>query len=126
MVTKLAPRIENVVPPPCSARTPWQVVTLVKEGYQFIDIARGLRVRRNTVGRIMNLYRRTGQVVPGKSTGRPRNTTEREDRRLFTLVRRKRQKSARWLRGEWGRRLNGFACVVWLGRGTKMTVCRRH
>lgn len=94
------------MPGPCSAQKRWQIVTLVEEGYQFKDIARRLRVGRNTVGRVMNLYRRTGQVVPGKSTGRPRKTTEREDRRLFTLVRRNRQKSARWLRGEWVRTLN--------------------
>ena len=44
--------------------------------------------------------------MPGKSTGRPRKTTERDDRELHTLVRRNRKKSADWLREEWGRTLD--------------------
>ena len=72
-------RTGDIMPEPCSAQKRWQIVTLAEEGYQFKDIARRLREGRNTVGRVMNLYRRTGQVVPGKSTGRPRKTTEREE-----------------------------------------------
>ena len=70
----------------CSVQKRWQIVTLAQEGYRQRDIARRVRVGRNTVSRILNLPRRTGEVVPGKSTGRPRKTTERDDRELFALV----------------------------------------
>ena len=94
------------MPAPCSLKKRWQIVTLVEEGHQFKDIAERLRVGRNTVGRIMDLYRRTGQVTPGKSTGCPRKTTERQDRQLFRLVRRDRKKSARRLMTEWSLDIN--------------------
>lgn len=89
------------MPGPCSAKKRWKIVNLAQEGYGPRVIARRVGVGRNTVGRILNLHRRTGEVIPGKSTGRPRMTTERDDRELFALVRRGRQKSATRLRDEW-------------------------
>lgn len=91
------------MPDPYNAQKRWQIVTLFQEGYLLKDIARKCRVSRNTVGRILNLYRRTNQVIPRKPTGRPQKTTERDDRRLMVLVRRNRMKSAAWLGDVWVR-----------------------
>lgn len=69
-------------------------------------IARQLRVRRETVSRILTRYRTTGNLSPGKSTGRPRISSVRQDRVLYNLSRRNRFKSASTLREEWAHQAN--------------------
>lgn len=75
------------------------MVVLERAGMTQGAIARELRVARCTVNRVLARYRRTRDVVPGKSTGRPRITTARQDRFLLRQVRQKRTLSARLLQG---------------------------
>ena len=62
-------------------------------GMSQADIAERVGVSRETVNRILKRNRETGSLVPGKSTGRPRVTTQRDDRVLGRLARQDRSKS---------------------------------
>ena len=75
------------------------MVVLARRGMSQGDIARELQVARCTVNRILGLHQRTQSVTPGKSTGRPRITTARQDRYLIRQVRQNRTLSARMLQG---------------------------
>lgn len=69
-------------------------------------IAHALGTTRKTVCCIRRLFRNTNDVIPGKSTGRPRISTDRQDRLLFNMARRERTRSASSLRQEWQRLTN--------------------
>ena len=64
-------------------------------------IATQLHVSRKFVWFILSVHRQTQDVTPRKSSGRPRNTTARQDRLFFRMVRRGRRRSAASLRDEW-------------------------
>ena len=78
-----------------------QIIGHWQNGRSYTEIARQLRVHRNTVYGVVKRYRERGTVVPRRSTGRKRITTDREDRALFRIVRNNRRLSAQRLRGEW-------------------------
>lgn len=71
-----------------------QVVAYSNTGMKQGEIAQIIGVSRATVNRVLRRRVETGSVDPGKSTGRPRITTAREDRRLFNIARRNRTKSS--------------------------------
>lgn len=94
------------MPAPLSMRLRWQIVGMARSGTPMRTIAERLRTTRKTVSSILRRFRNTNDVAPGKSTGRPRISTVREDRRLYTMARRDRRASASTLRNEWQRTLN--------------------
>ena len=69
-------------------------------------IAHALRIAQRTVSKVLKRNRETGVPTPRARSGRPRKTTEREDRYLLRLCRNGRTKSANTLRAEWSRFTN--------------------
>ena len=67
------------------AETRTRAVVLVEEGYSYRDVGTRLGISHKTVFRLVKKYRETGSIVDKPRSGRPRVTTEREDR---VLVRR--------------------------------------
>lgn len=75
-------------------------------GQSITAVARAVGISRNTVRSILAIHQRTGRVDPGKSTGRPRISTDRQDRLLFNMCRRGRFRTAASMRTEWRTVLN--------------------
>ena len=69
-------------------------------------IAQALGIAQGTVSKVLKRNRETGVPTPRARPGRPRKTTEREDRYLLRLCRNGRTKSANTLRAEWLRFTN--------------------
>ena len=63
-----------------------QVMGLRCTGRSYRQIAAELNLHRNTVYGIVKRYNDRGNLVPRKSTGRPRITTPRDDRALVRIV----------------------------------------
>ena len=61
------------------------IITLSLRGENQSSIARRLLIQKSTVSRILRQYRRTGNVLPQKKTGRRRKTTPRQDKRILRL-----------------------------------------
>jgi transposase len=57
----------------------WSVIALHKDGRTHSHIAAHLQIGRNTVSRVLERYRRTGDVHSGKRKGRPRCTDDATD-----------------------------------------------
>ena len=90
-----------IMPSPLSIKKRWKIVGMKIGGMRVCDIARNVRVSRKAVWAVLSLYRNTNDVTPGKSPGRPRKTTARQDRQLILMARRGRTRSAASLREEW-------------------------
>ena len=69
-------------------------------------IAQALGIAQGTVSKVLKRTRDTGVPTPRARTGRPRKTTEREDRYLLHLCQNGYTKSANTLRAEWLRFTN--------------------
>jgi len=69
-------------------------------------IAQALGIAQGTVSKVLKRNRETGVPTPRARPGRPRKTTEREDRSLSATCRNGRTKSANTLRAEWLRFTN--------------------
>jgi len=69
-------------------------------------IAQVLGIAQGTVSKVLKRNRETGVPTPRARSGRPRKTTEREDRYLLRLCRNGRTKSANNLRDQWLRFTN--------------------
>ena len=82
------------MPNPGSEQKEWGKVMVAHKDHQPTDTTWNLRVCWDSVFRIPNLRRRSGQVVPNKSTGIPQEITEIEDWTIFVLVRWNRSKSS--------------------------------
>lgn len=78
-----------------------RILAFADTGMTQTDIAERVGVTRETVSRILKRNRETGSLDPGKSTGRPRVSTQRDDRVLGRLARQDRFKSCDRLRAEW-------------------------
>lgn len=78
-----------------------QILAFSQAGLSQLDIAERVGVRRETVSRILVRRRETGSLDPGRSTGRPRISTERDDRQLQRWARRDRFESCSALRDKW-------------------------
>ena len=65
------------------------------------DIAERVGITHETVIRILMRNWETGSLVPGKSTGSPRVSSQRDDRVLGRIARQDRSKSCESLRAEW-------------------------
>ena len=64
------------------AETRTRAVVLVEEGYSYRDVGTRLGISYKTVFRLVKKHRETGSIVDKPRSGRPRATTEREDRIL--------------------------------------------
>ena len=78
-----------------------RIFAYAETGMTQADIAERVGVTRETVSRILKRNRETGSLDPGKSTGRPRVSTQRDDRVLGRLSLQDRYKSCDRLRAEW-------------------------
>lgn len=78
-----------------------QILAYADTGMSQSAIAERVGVRRETVNRILKHNRDTGDLRPGKSTGRPRISTERDDRVLGRLTRQDRLAPCTTLRTRW-------------------------
>ena len=88
------------MPAPMTMWKRWQSVGMSNEGMISGAIATLLNVSRKVAWSILSLHRRTQDVTPRKSSGRHRKTTARQDRLLFSMVRRGRRRSEASLRDE--------------------------
>lgn len=102
------------MPRPTGIGTRNRIQAFADTGMSQADIAERVGVSRETVNRILKRNRETGSLVPGKSTGRPRVTTQRDDRVLGRLARQDRSKSCDSLRAEWtqGRNIQASSRTV--------------
>ena len=64
------------------AKTRTRAVVLVEEGYSYRDVGTRLGISYKTVFRLVKKHRETGSIVDKPRSGRPKATTEREDRIL--------------------------------------------
>jgi len=71
-----------------------QIVAYNDAGLSNRQIAARVHVSRRTVIRILQRQAANGTLRPGRSTGRPRITTPRNDRRMMAIVRQNRQMSS--------------------------------
>ena len=69
------------------------ILQLSCDGLTGRKIAELLAIHHSTVNRFLKRNKVTGSVEPGRSSGRPRKTDERGNRRLFRLVKENRRKS---------------------------------
>ena len=74
-----------------------EMFALAREGIKQGAIAACVGSTRATVNRILKRHAATGSLVPGKSSGAPRETTPRQDRALLQMVQQDRFLSARAL-----------------------------
>ena len=86
------------MPAPTPMNIRRRVVALREEGYKQADVAGFMGISQSAVSKILRHVRETQQLGPGKSPGRPRLTTRRDDRRLINLCRRNRKMPASRLR----------------------------
>ena len=77
-----------------------RILAYADTGMTQADIAECVGITRETVNRILMRNRETGSLVPGKSTGRPRVSSQRDDRVLGRIARQDRSKSCESLRAE--------------------------
>ena len=66
------------------------IITLWQEGLSRHQIATRLNMIRSTVSRTINRFEETGAVASRHRSGRPRVTTERQDRYIVQSARRNR------------------------------------
>ena len=97
------------------ART--RVVVLVEEGYSMNEVAKKMKVSRCCVQQIVKKYKNTGTVVDRPRCGRPKVSTNRQDRELVQLSLRQRKTTVPELRCEWAK-MSGVSVST-------QTVCRR-
>ncbi|CAK9814356.1 Transposable element Tc1 transposase [Anthophora quadrimaculata] len=71
-----------------------QIITLSKEGYSIRSIAEKVGVSKSCVSYSIKKYGATGICSSVKRTGRPRKTTQAEDRHIITISKRNRRDTA--------------------------------
>lgn len=96
----------RMMPGPIGIGRRHRIIALAETGRSQQAIAENVGVTRETVNRILKRNRETGSVDPGRSTGRPRASTERQDRVLRRIAVLDRSQSCNTLRTEWGDRAN--------------------
>lgn len=74
-----------------------QIVGMIRAGYTQRNVARQFNVSHTVVGRIWQRYLDTGSVVERPRSGRPRKTTDRQDRYIINIAKRARFESAKSL-----------------------------
>lgn len=94
------------MPRPTGIGVRHRILAYADTGLSQTAIAARIGVRRETVNRILKRNQQTGSVDPGKSTGRPRVSTVRDDRVLVRLARQDRFKSCNVLTAEWNQQAN--------------------
>ena len=62
-----------------------QAIGMIAAGMSVNAVAGRLNVHRNTVGRLLGRYRRTGIVADAQHPGRPRVTTPAQDRYIVNV-----------------------------------------
>ena len=109
------------MPPRIPERIGWQIVGLRRAGFTQNEIFRDLNIRQGTVSKILRRHSQRRTVKPTASSGRPRNTSARDDRILYRICRSNRMKSASVLRQLWQNRIN-----IRLSRATVNRNCLRE
>jgi transposase len=79
----------------------WQAIGMIQTGMTYRRVGEYLNVSHSVIVRLVQHWRRTGGVEESKRTGRPRKTTEREDRLLKRLARQSPFDTANTLRSRW-------------------------
>lgn len=87
-----------------------EIIGMSRGGASNRVIAAACNVSVRTVQRIKRLHAIQGNVVPNKSSGRPKKTTVRQDRILLRLTRRHRRLSSLTLAQRWGAHINTPIC----------------
>ena len=64
----------------------WQAVGMHNGGFRHRRVADHFRVNHSIIVRLMQRFRQTGNVTDRPRTGRPRNTTLREDRQTGAVT----------------------------------------
>ena len=77
-----------------------QAIGMLQAGVSQSIVGRQLGVHRSIIHRPFQLFRATGQFSARPRSGRPRTTTQREDRYLVTSARRQRFVTARRLQSD--------------------------
>ena len=82
---------------------------MLTTGMSARDVAKHFQCHESTISQLLNRFQQTGNVADQPRSGRPRNTTPREDRYLTTSSQRNRflssQKLGRVLRNAAGTRV---------------------
>ena len=79
----------------------WQIIGFHRAGLSFKEIARRIGRHYSTVSRLVRKHEQTNDVRNRRPSGRPRKTSERDDRRLLRLVRRHPHASSSTLKRLW-------------------------
>ena len=91
--------MSNVIPrrPRMTFEQRERAIGMLTAGISTRDVARHFQRHESTIGRLLNRFQQTRNVVDRPRSGRPRKTTPREDRFLTTSSRRNRFLSSRKL-----------------------------
>ncbi|XP_061196656.1 uncharacterized protein LOC133204931 [Saccostrea echinata] len=79
----------------------WQAIGMVRTGMTYRRVGEHFNVSHTVIFRLVQRWRRTGGVEEAKRSGRPRKTTEREDRLLKRLAKQSPFDTANTLRSKW-------------------------
>ena len=77
------------------------VIAFHNEGYSYRDIEKSTGVSKSTANYIVNRYEETQSVNDRHRSGRPSNSTPRDDRNLVNLVKKNRRAPSHQLASEW-------------------------
>jgi transposase len=76
-ITTMAPHGSEIS---CKIRK--RIVTLHKKGHSYQKISNALEISRNTVAKVIQRYKKNGEVLNMKQLGRPRKLTPKDERHL--------------------------------------------
>ena len=77
-----------------------QIIGMLLAGQSQRDVGRQFNVSHTVVGRVWQRYLDTGSVVQRGGRGRPRKTTDRDDRYIVNIAKRRRFESAKALNAD--------------------------
>ena len=70
-----------------------RIVTLHKKGHSYQKISNALEISRNTVAKVIQRFKKNGEVLNMKRSGRPRKLTPRDERHLGRSLEKNRKAS---------------------------------
>ena len=94
----------------------WQIVRVVETGQSFAAVAARCGITKGDVSHLVAKYRQTGNIKDLPRGGRPKVTTEREDRLIMQHCTRRRSKPARQIRND---------LLVVIGKVSRQTINNR-
>uniref|UniRef100_A0A672Y5E8 Transposase Tc1-like domain-containing protein n=1 Tax=Sphaeramia orbicularis TaxID=375764 RepID=A0A672Y5E8_9TELE len=78
-----------------------RVQIMNKEGKSSRNVAKDAGCSQSAVSKIWTKYKQHGKAVKGKHTGRPRKTSNRQDRKLKAICLENRKCTAKQMRNKW-------------------------